>query len=150
MRKIGVRRFVERFYPLSFGLLGVWLANKFLPQENLDLFIPGIFLSFFGGVLLIISQKYLTFIICGNEKIEKFVHGMRQSGAITGYYDYFVACECWVSGLIFVSLTVALSLFTWPPLRLIGAFFLFGSVAAFHRINHLYGRLIDNYLRDDS
>lgn len=46
--------FVERFQPLACALFGTWLAHEYL-KPNLDLFVPGIFMAFFGGVMFVIE-----------------------------------------------------------------------------------------------
>lgn len=144
--KYTIRMFVERFFPLSFALFGTWLANRFLPPKP-DLFVPGIMLSFFGGILLVISQKYMVILLCAGGEGEKFINGMKQSGALQSMVSYCASCERWLAGLIAVSLLLALDLFTWPPLRLIGAFFLFGSLSAFFRIRRLFHRCVGLILR---
>ena len=134
--------YIERFQPLAWAFFGTWLANEYL-KPNLDLFIPGIFMAFFGGVMLVISQKYMIVLLCGTENLEKILEGLRQSWALKSSISYCRACEFWLAGLIAVSLLLALDLFTWPPLRLFGGFFLFGSISAFFRIRGLFYRVVN-------
>ena len=149
--KIGkwtLRKWVEKLWTFIFAIACGIASEKFLP-EKFDLFIPGIALAFLGGAVLVLVQKYIIIVLCGNWGIGKFLNGMRQTGSLRDFVSYCEAAEEWAIFLIAISLFAALEIMRIPALRFLLAFSLGGSISSFLLVNRLFAQMLDYALKND-